>query len=102
MPVENIYKDSSLMFNKTPNDGVLADSFYSFLGDIHEDEEFNEADLKLIKDKDPTIAKQFRYITEAKANAKRKEREELEEESAEAEEAQTIGDTAFLAAPDSK
>lgn len=112
MPVENIHRDGTLMFNKTPDDGVLADSNYSYFGDIHEDDEFNEDDLKKIKDKDSSMTKHWRYLTEAKANAKRKEREELEDESAEAEEgvtAEQLGDStgtedtkALKTAPDSK
>lgn len=89
MPVENIHRDGVLMFNKTPKDGVLSDSHVSFSGDIHEDNEFNADDLQLIKDKDASVSKHWRYLTEAKAKAKRADREELEQLADEAEQQRT-------------
>ncbi len=86
MPVENIHRIGSLMFNKTPEGGVLADCVYSLLGDIHSDDEFNQEDFDLIKSKDKSVTKHWRYLTEAQAKAKLKERDELEALAAEAEE----------------
>lgn len=86
MPVENIHYDGSLMFNKMPEGGVLADCHTSLFGDIHDDEEFDEADLKAIKDKDDSVKKYWRYLTEAQAKSKRKDRQELEDLASEAEE----------------
>ena len=76
MPVENIHNDGTMMINKTPDNGVVSDCFHVFPGEILEDEDFSETDLKLIKDKDASMIKYWRYLTDAKANAKKKEKEE--------------------------
>lgn len=86
MPVENIHQQGSLMFNKTPEGGVLADCVTSLFGDIHDDDDFNKEDLELIKDKDDSVKKHWRYLTDAQAKNKRKERQELEDLANEAEE----------------
>lgn len=70
MPVENIHADGTLMFNKK-GEGALSESNYSFYGDIHEDDEFSESDLKLIKEKKGAIAKQLRYLSDDQAKSKR-------------------------------
>lgn len=85
MPVENIHQSGSLMFNKTPEGGVLADSVTSLYGQIHEDDEFNADDLQLIKDKDDSVKKYWRYLTDAQAKNKRKDRQELEDLASEAD-----------------
>lgn len=85
MPVENIHRDGTLMFNKTPKGGVLADSVYSHPGDIHEDDEFNEEDLKKIKDKDPSVSKHWRYLSSSQAKSKKTDRAELEKLANDAE-----------------
>jgi len=75
MPVENIHADGTLMFNKK-GEGALSESNYSFYGDIHEDVEFSDSDLELIKAKKGAIAKQLRYLTDSQAKSKRKDQAE--------------------------
>jgi hypothetical protein len=77
MPVENIHADGTLMFN-TKGEGALSESNYSFYGQIHEDDEFSEADLEAIKNKKGALAKQLRYLSDNQAKAKRADRAELE------------------------
>lgn len=85
MPVENIHQDGSLMFNKMPEGGVLADCYTSVYGDIHEDEDFDEADIKAIKDKDDSVKGYWRYLTDSQAKNKLKDRQELEDLASEAD-----------------
>lgn len=75
MPVENIHADGTLMFNKK-GEGALSESNYSFFGQIHDDDEFSDADLKLIKDKKGAIAKQLRYLSDDQANSKKRDQAE--------------------------
>lgn len=83
MPVENIHRDGSLMFNKNNEGGVLADSVSSVLGMIHEDDEFNEADLKKIKDKDPSMTKYWRYLSDSDAKKRKEQQAEADQQAKE-------------------
>lgn len=78
MPVENIFANGTLMFNKKKENQTLPESVYSHFGEIHEDSEFTDADLKLIKEKDDSVKTHWRYLTDAKAKAKKQDRDELE------------------------
>lgn len=96
MPVENIHQDGSLMFNKT-NVGTLSDCVTSLPGDVLEDDEFDEDMLKQIKDKDPSVSKYWRYLSESQAKTKRADRDELEKLATEAAAARAgVAPEAFL------
>lgn len=84
MPVENIHQNGTLMFNKA-QEGTISDCVTSFPGDIHEDDEFDEKTLKLIKDKDESVVRHWRYLTDAKAKAKKTDKAELEQLAVEAD-----------------
>lgn len=84
MPVENVYAEGVLQFNRRYPDSALSESIYSHLGDIEEDEDFSAEDLELIKAKDASMVKYWRYLTPAKAKVKKADREELEDLAEEA------------------
>lgn len=75
MPVENIHADGTLMFN-SKGAGALSESNYSFFGQIHEDDEFSDEDLKAIKDKKGALKGQFRYLNDGQAKSKRDDQAE--------------------------
>ena len=90
MPVENIHRDGSLMFNKSNEGGIISGCVTSFPGSIHDDDEFNADDLKKIKDKDSSMSKHWRYLSDDEAEKKKEQRAEQEAQDA-ADEAARLG-----------
>lgn len=93
MPVENIYALGSIMYNKKNPNSALSESLLSYFGDILEDDELSEETLKLVKDKDDSVKKYWRYLTPAQAKAKKSDRDELEALAADVDDRNSEDDT---------
>lgn len=85
MPVENIHRDGSLMFNKKVKGAAMSECVTSLFGDIHDDVEFDKEMLEDIKNKAEDVVKHWRYLDKDDAQKKKDDQEELDKLEAEAE-----------------